>query len=98
MTATTAGPVAHNPKEFAERLEQFGREEAARRGIGAGVRAYTSHDPAVDLDKTLIGAIHDTGSDLVVMASHVPGVAEHIFASNAGYLASHADVSVLVVR
>ena len=36
--------------------------------------------------------------DLIVMASHVPGVAEYVFASNAGYLASHADLSVLVVR
>lgn len=98
VTAATAGPVAHNPKEYAQRLEQFGRQEAGRRGIDGSVRAYTSHDPAVDLDTTLIGAIHETGADLVVMASHVPGAAEHIFASNAGYLASHADVSVLVVR
>jgi nucleotide-binding universal stress UspA family protein len=28
----------------------------------------------------------------------VPGFAEHLFSSNAGYLASHADISVFVVR
>ena len=57
-----------------------------------------SHDPAVDLDDSLMQAIADTGADLVVMASHVPGLPEHIFASNAGYLANHASVSVFVIR
>jgi hypothetical protein len=32
------------------------------------------------------------------MASHVPGLPEHIFASNAGAVASHAGMSVFVVR
>ena len=32
------------------------------------------------------------------MASHVPGLPEHFFASNAGALASHAEVSVFVIR
>jgi hypothetical protein len=32
------------------------------------------------------------------MASHVPGLAEHLFASNAGAFASSATASVLVVR
>ena len=98
VTAPVAGPVAHNPEEYAQKLEQFGRAEASRRGIDASARAYTGHDPAVDLDDVLMRAIRETQSDLVVMASHLPGLAEHIFASNAGYLASHASVSVFVVR
>ena len=98
VTAPTPGQVAHNPKEYADRLARFGADEAAKRGIAATTRAYTSHDPAVDLDQILMRAIEDEGADLVVMASHLPGLAEHIFASNAGYLASHARVSVLVVR
>jgi nucleotide-binding universal stress UspA family protein len=32
------------------------------------------------------------------MGSHVPGFAEHLFSSNAGYLASHTDISVFIVR
>lgn len=98
VTAGTAGPVAHNPAEFEAKLGSFGEAQGKEHGLDASTRAYTSHDPAVDLDKVLIRAIHETGSDLVVMASHLPGLAEHIFASNAGYLASHADVSVFVVR
>jgi nitrite reductase (NADH) large subunit len=40
----------------------------------------------------------EISADLVVMASHVPGLAEHLFASNAGSFASYSDASVLVVR
>jgi hypothetical protein len=32
------------------------------------------------------------------MASHVPGIQEHVFESNAGKVSLHADVSVFVVR
>lgn len=98
VTAPVAGPVAHNPEEYARKLTQFGTAEAAKRGVDATTRPYTSHDPAVDLDDVLMRAVEETRADLVVMASHVPGLAEHIFASNAGYLASHAGVSVFVVR
>ena len=61
-------------------------------------RPYTSHDPTADLDPTLMKAIEETGSDLVVVASHIPGFPEYLFASNAGYLAMHASVSVFVIR
>lgn len=98
VTAETPGPVAHTPREYAEKLARFGAEQAAKHGLEAETAAYTSHDPAVDLDKRLIEAAQDTGSDLIVMASHVPGLPEHIFASNAGAVASHARVSVFVIR
>ncbi|MEQ8814396.1 MAG: universal stress protein [Thalassobaculum sp.] len=98
ITAATPGRVAHTPQEFAGKLEAFGKDQAARHGIDASTRMVVSHDPAVDLDDSLMQAIADTGADLVVMASHVPGLPEHIFASNAGYLANHASVSVFVIR
>ncbi len=98
VTAGTPGVVAHNPAEYKAKLEAFTQDEAARRSVQASSLAQVSHDPSVDLDQTLLSAIAECGADLVVMASHVPGVPEHIFASNAGYLAAHAPVSVLVVR
>ena len=36
--------------------------------------AYASHDPGVDLDRTLIAAAKENGADLTVMVSHVPGL------------------------
>lgn len=98
VTAETPTGVAHSPKEFEQKLQAFGSAKASESGVTIDVAGYPSHDPAVDLDKRLIAAAKDVGADLIVMASHVPGLPEHIFASNAGAVASHAGVSVFVVR
>jgi nucleotide-binding universal stress UspA family protein len=98
VTTETPSEIAHTPQEFAAKLQDFGAGQAAKYGVEASSAAFASHDPAVDLDKTLLQAVKDTGCDLVVMASHVPGFADHIFSSNAGTVASHADVSVFVIR
>jgi len=98
VTAETPTEVAHTPKEFAEKLAAFGARVSQEHGLEIDTAAYPSHDPAVDLDDTLIAAAKENGADLIVMASHVPGLAEHLFASNAGAVASHAKVSVFVIR
>jgi nucleotide-binding universal stress UspA family protein len=98
VTAETATSIAHNPAEYAAKLEQFGADLAEKQGIVVETRAYAAHDPSIDLDKTILGAARDTGCDLIVMASHVPGIPEHFFASHGGAIASHAHVSVFVVR
>jgi nucleotide-binding universal stress UspA family protein len=98
VTASTPGAIAHNPEEFAAKLKAFAAEQGAARGVDIIADAVTSPDPVRDLDDTLRRTVDELGADLVVMGSHVPGFAEHIFASNAGYLANHASVSVLVVR
>ncbi len=98
VTATPPSEVAHNPEEFAQLLARFAADEGARLGLDISAETVISHDPAVDLDNDLDREIHELGADLVVMASHVPHFREYVFASNAGYLASHTEVSVLVVR
>lgn len=98
VTAATPGPVAHNPKEFAEKLDAFAMAQAASRGVRAKSHAVTAHDPAADLDDALLKASKDTGADLVVMASHIPGVMDAIWPAHGGALAAHAGVSVLLVR
>ena len=98
VTAETPTEVAHTPEEFAEKLEAFGAAQAKRHGLDIDTAAYPSHDPAADLDKNLIAAASENRADLIVMASHLPGLPDHIFASNAGAVASHAEISVFVVR
>jgi nucleotide-binding universal stress UspA family protein len=98
VTASAPSSVAHNPEEFATRLADYAVAQSAKYGVDFGAHAITSPDPAVDLDDKLGREAHDIGADLIVMASHVPGFAEHLFSSNAGYLASHTDISVFVVR
>jgi len=99
VSASAPSNIAHTPAEFTQKMKDFGQSQAAKYGIAdVTTAAYISHDPTVDLDDTLMKAAHESGADLVVMASHVPGMVEHIFASNAGYVASYSDVSVMVVR
>ncbi|MFG6532146.1 MULTISPECIES: universal stress protein [unclassified Sulfitobacter] len=95
---TVPSQVARTPKEFADKLSAFALKSSESYGFTFDSHAEISHDPSVDLDNVLARAAKTIGSDLIVMASHTPGFAEHIFSSNAGYLASHADISVLVVR
>ena len=99
VTASTPTSVAHTPDEFAQKLEAFAQSESDKLGLhSAESHTIVDPDPVADLGKKLIKAAHDQGCDLVVMASHIPGVQEHIFESNAGKMALHADASVFVVR
>jgi nucleotide-binding universal stress UspA family protein len=98
VTSSAPGVVAHNPTEYAQKLEAFAAEQTKQRGVPFAAKAVTSPDPAIDLDDALKATAAEIGADLVVMASHVPGFMEHIIASRAGYLASHTGISVFVVR
>ncbi|MCA1297842.1 universal stress protein [Stappia indica] len=98
VTAGTPSPLAHSPEEYREKLEAFSGEQSITFGLPIKAKAMLAHDPAVDLDDRIRAAAEEIGADLIVMASHVPGFAEHLFASRAGYLAAHSSLSVFVVR
>lgn len=97
---TMSGPtsVAHNPEEFSTKLDAFVAAEVERHGHDGRGKTVTSHDPTVDLDPTLLDTVHEIGADLVVMQSHVPGLADHLWPSNGGIIASRSDASVMIVR
>lgn len=97
-TASTPGPVAHNPAEYALKLGDYAGRIAADNGVATDSLALTLKDPAVELDHALLDAASDLGADLVVIASHIPGVAEYVWPSHGGRLAGHAKASVFVVR
>lgn len=98
VTAATPSAVARTPEEYANKLGEFASEQAGLHGHATDSRACVSHDPAIDLDATLLDAVKESGADLVVMASHVPGLTEYVWPSHGGSIASHSDASVLVVR
>ena len=98
VTTTEPSPLGHTPDEYAQSLAEFGRQQAAKHGIETTTLARTAHDLSIDLDKILLKAISESGADAVVMASHVPGLADHFFASDAGTVASDAKISVFVIR
>lgn len=97
---TQSGPtaIARTPEAFAEKLSSFAAAQSETLGVTFATRSEVSHDLTIDLDAALQRAADEIGADLIVMASHVPGLAEYVFASNAGYLASHSRMSVFVVR
>ena len=98
VTTTTPSSVAPTPEAYREKLDAFVQGQASTHGHSASGHVVVSHDPSVDMDEALLKAIDETGADLVVMATHVPGVADHWWPSNGGAVAGHARASVFLVR
>ncbi|WP_420336478.1 universal stress protein [Roseibium sp.] len=98
VTSSQPSEVAHTPEEFAQKLGEFAAAEAARFGIETSAHSTIAHDPTLEIDDALMRAIDETGSDLVIMASHVPHLIDHFWPSNGGKLAKYAKCSVMVVR
>ncbi len=98
VTTETPGPLGHNLEEFEKNLQTFAEAEGKRFGISVEAKALASHDPSIDLDETLLKAVTDVGADVVVMASHIPNLADYLWPSNGGTIASHSDASVFVIR
>ena len=95
-----AGPTPQGRTEAEHEavLKEFAEAQPVARICAASAMPLYSHDPAVDIASTLVDAATENGVDLIVMNSHIPGWAEHVFHSNAGYVACHAPISVFVVR
>ncbi|NNE82013.1 MAG: universal stress protein [Silicimonas sp.] len=90
--------VSHSNAEYGRRLAQFADDISATHGITIGAKNYSVPDPSVEVDKKLVQAIEDLNADLAIIASHQPGWVEYIVNSHGGRLASHAPISVFVVR
>jgi nucleotide-binding universal stress UspA family protein len=80
------------------RLDAFASEQAEAHGIDTDDHVALRGDLHLHVGSEVIETAKKAECDLIVMASHVPGIKDHIFSSNAGYVASHAPMSVFVVR
>lgn len=98
VTTETPSSIAHNPDEYESKLAAFARKQADEHGIRVTHKTFANPDPSTELNKVLLDAISQTGADLVVMASHVPGFASILSPSHGGNIAAHATVSVFIVR
>lgn len=94
----TPSELGKSPAEFARKLETFASEQAKQYGINAKAYPIAAHDPSAELNKTLSVAGEAIGADLIIMASHIPGFIDQIFHSHGGYVATHSELSVLLVR
>ena len=91
-----------SPQTEGERLSKaltaFAGEQAERHGIATSGEITLRSDLHMNVGSDIVRTANENDCDLIIMASHVPGFKEHIFSSNAGYVASHAKMSVFVVR
>ena len=90
--------AASGTEEFTAKLNAFAEEQSNSLGVNTKAVPTFSHDTEAELTSLILSAAADNDVDAIVMASHIPGWVEHVFHSNAGYVASHAKVSVFVVR
>ncbi len=101
---TVAGRVpnraAKSPEEHAKHLEQFAAEQGEKHGISTASLIKDSTDVTIELEKKLLEAADEIDADLIVTASHVPGISDklHLIPSHSGELASKAKCSVFVLR
>ncbi|MEL6959258.1 MAG: universal stress protein [Pseudomonadota bacterium] len=92
MTARTEG------ERYADRLGQLATEQSKRFDIETDGEIALRSDLHLNVGSDIVKTAIKTDCDLIVMASHVPGLKDHILSSNAGYVAAHAPMSVYVVR
>jgi len=85
-------------EKMADRLTQFAADQAKAHGIEITAHVALRGDLHLNVGADIIDAAKDADCDLIIMASHVPGMKEYFLASNAGYVASHAQISVYVIR
>ncbi len=85
-----------------ERMRQlfteFATGQSKLHGIEVEERIALRQDLHLHVGSEIIEAAKTTDCDLIVMASHIPGLKDHFFSSNAGYVATHAPMSVYVIR
>ncbi|MEL6915935.1 MAG: universal stress protein [Pseudomonadota bacterium] len=85
-------------ESMAADLQSFAADQAREHGIEVADHVALRGDLHLTVGPDLIRVARETEADLIVMASHVPGLRDHFLSSNAGYVAAHAPVSVYVVR
>ncbi|MGF1553857.1 MAG: universal stress protein [Paracoccaceae bacterium] len=97
-TSSVPGSIAHTPEEFGQKLEAFAAEQARQYGIEGEARTEVVGDPRVEADDTIVRAAAAAGADLIVMQTHQPGLMDYVWHSNGERVASHAPISVFLVR
>lgn len=86
--------LADMPDDLKPAFETFVSRHAAKAGIDI-TPVFRTHESATAVIHEVAG---EFDIDLIVMASHDPRIADHVFNSNASEVALHNKCSVMVVR
>lgn len=90
--------VAAGPDEFAERIQEYAETKSAQYGFAFLNRHVMSLDPSAELQRKIQAVADEIGADLVIMASHRPGILEYLWPANATSFVAHTTLSVMVIR
>lgn len=89
--------AAELPGGTVERSKEIARKEVTKlmkdTGIKADIDVRTGHART-----TILTIAEEIGADLVVIASHKPGLQDYFLGSTASRVVRHAKCSVLVIR
>lgn len=90
--------VSNSSGKYSRKLAEFAEGVSELYGVNFKSIVYEVPDPSVQVDGTVLKVVDEIQADLIVVASHQPGWAEYLINSHGGRIASHAPVSVFVVR
>lgn len=90
--------VSNSSGKYSRKLAEFAEGVSELYGVSFKSIVYEVPDPSVQVDGTVLKVVDEIRADLIVVASHQPGWAEYLINSHGGRIASHAPVSVFVVR
>lgn len=87
----------HLPPDFMEKSKQ-----SAQEGLQS-IAAITQRDVRIEVRSghaysTILKYAEAVGTDLIILASHKPGLKDYFIGSNTSKIVHHAECSVLVVR
>lgn len=92
------GSVLHSPDEYQQQFIRYAAKQSDKYGIDIKAVTYFSVDVEAELRSKLENEAEKNGYDLIVIASHHPGLLDYIFSSNAEHMVTHAKASVFIVR
>lgn len=98
MTGSVVTDAPHTRETATTALAELASNLSDSSGVEVKSHNLFSPDVPAEVDSGLRAAIDAVGADLVVIGSHIPRLMDYVFSSHAGHLASHAKVSVFVVR
>jgi len=83
---------------FTRELDQFTAAQSEKLDLQFKSTPVFCADPKAELHGVLLDEIERLAADLLVMGSHKPGMIDYRLGGHAGHMATHAPISVLVVR
>lgn len=89
---------AHTLGSSGEELAALASKMAESSGSSVEALPIHSVDVGSEIDSILTRTAKELQADLIVIATHMPGILDYVFSSHASHLVLHSEISVFVVR